>query len=490
MKTPGVYVKEQSAFPNSVVEAPTAVPAFIGYTEKAINGTKSLLNKPFKITSLAEFNQYFGFAPAPKFTLATADQSNSSLFLINAKGESSYYSLERGDRFNLYYNLRLFFANGGGACYIVSIGNYSEDLSKDKLISAIDTLLEEQEPTLVLVPEAVYLDDKQQCYDIQTAVLKHCGMIMRNRFAILDVYDGYKDVKNDTVVNDFREAIGTEFLDFGAAYYPWLATSIVSDDEINFNNLTDDSWTLLKDVIAIESAKLLEYIQDIDRNEIDGKEVDTIHKLLNNQSPFYKSLMTEMKTQLNLLAPSAAMAGIYTLVDGTKDVWKAPANISLSNVISPSVKISHATQEDLNVPMNGKAVNAIRYFVGEGVKVWGARTLDGNSLDWRYINVRRTMIMLEESIKNAAKAYVFEANTANTWVSVRGMISNFLNGIWKRGGLAGAIPDDAFSVHIGLGETMTPEDILEGIMRITVLVALVRPAEFIEITFQQQLQKS
>ena len=100
------------------------------------------------------------------------------------------------------------------------------------------------------------------------------------------------------------------------------------------------------------------------------------------------------------------------------------------------------------------------------------------------------MIMLEESIKNATKAFVFDPNTANTWVSVRSMINNFLNGIWKRGGLAGAIPDDAFSVHIGLGETMTPEDILEGIMRITVLVAIVRPAEFIEITFQQQMQKS
>jgi phage tail sheath protein FI len=100
------------------------------------------------------------------------------------------------------------------------------------------------------------------------------------------------------------------------------------------------------------------------------------------------------------------------------------------------------------------------------------------------------MIMLEESIRLAAKAYVFEPNTANTWVTVRSMIENFLTGIWKQGGLAGAIPEDAFSVHVGLGETMTPVDILEGILRITVLVAVSRPAEFIEITFQQQMQKS
>jgi uncharacterized protein len=100
------------------------------------------------------------------------------------------------------------------------------------------------------------------------------------------------------------------------------------------------------------------------------------------------------------------------------------------------------------------------------------------------------MIMLEQSIKAASKAYVFEANDANTWITVKSMIRNFLTGIWKRGGLAGASPDDAFSVFVGLGETMTPEDILEGILRVTVLVALIRPAEFIEITFQQQMQKS
>lgn len=140
--------------------------------------------------------------------------------------------------------------------------------------------------------------------------------------------------------------------------------------------------------------------------------------------------------------------------------------------------------------LQGKSINAIRSFAGEGVLVWGARKLDGNSLDWRYINVRRTMIMFEESIRLAAKAYVLEPNVAGTWVTIKGMIANFLTGIWKRGGLAGTVSDDAFSVHVGLGETMTPEDIAEGILRVTVLVAVSRPAEFIELTFQQQLQKA
>ncbi|MPM89205.1 hypothetical protein SDC9_136313 [bioreactor metagenome] len=226
--------------------------------------------------------------------------------------------------------------------------------------------------------------------------------------------------------------------------------------------------------------------------ELNAKECDKteLHKTLYATSAIYHNIVKDALFQVNCLPVSAAMAGIYTMVDNTRGVWKAPANVSIANVVSPAVNLANADQEDLNVPVNGKAINAIRSFVGEGIMVWGARTLDGNSLDWRYINVRRTMIMLEESVKNATRAYVFELNVANTWVNIKSMISNFLNGIWKRGGLAGSSPEDAYNVHVGLGETMTPEDILEGIMRVTVLVAVARPAEFIEITFQQQMQKS
>ena len=101
-----------------------------------------------------------------------------------------------------------------------------------------------------------------------------------------------------------------------------------------------------------------------------------------------------------------------------------------------------------------------------------------------------THMFLEESVKNAAKAYVFEPNVAATWMNVRSMIDNFLRSVWKRGGLAGATAEDAYEIHVGLGDTMTAEDILDGIMRVSVLVAITRPAEFIEITFQQQMQKS
>ena len=493
MKTPGVYIVEKNAFPNSVVEVATAVPAFIGHTEIAVNGNKSLTNKPWRITSMAEYRSYFGGEPSPVFEIQEAEGSEPELML----GGKGYKLVQSNPAYSLYYNMLLFYANGGGPCYIVSVGDYTKDFEADKFTAGVETLVKEQEPTVVLVPEAVCLA-KEACVGVQQAVLMHCGNKMKNRFAILDVFGGYKgrqDPDGDSVM-EFREAIGSNFLAFGAAYYPWLNTSVVSEKSITYANVDIPK---LKELLEAEiaewkdenrQAQLTEQLVKLEDAELAPVDRDLLHTILLQNSQVYRSVLKEIRQKVNLLPPGAAMAGLYTMVDNTRGVWKAPANYSLCNVVTPTVNISHDDQEDLNVPLSGKAVNAIRTFTGEGVKVWGARTLDGNSLDWRYINVRRTMIFLEESVKNAARAYVFDPNEANTWLNIKSMIENFLRGVWKRGGLAGAVPEDAYSVHVGLGDTMTPEDILEGIMRITVLVAITRPAEFIEITFQQQMQKS
>jgi hypothetical protein len=221
-----------------------------------------------------------------------------------------------------------------------------------------------------------------------------------------------------------------------------------------------------------------------------ARKINTAHQIIRGVSGVYKDLMKEIREQRNLLPAAPAMAGVYTMVDNSRGVWKAPANVGLNSVIAPSVSITNEEQEDLNVTLTGKSVNAIRSFVGEGVKVWGARTLDGNSQDWRYINVRRTLIFIEQSVKAAAKAYVFEPNDSNTWLLLKGMLNNFLINLWKQGALAGSSPGEAYNVQVGLGATMTPVDILDGIMRINVKVAITRPAEFIVITFQQKMQES
>ena len=523
MKTPGVYIVEKSAFPNSVVEAPTAIPAFIGITEKAQNGADSLIGKPWKITSMTEFQQYFGGAPDQKFTLAVADKdkAKASLYSIpSLDGKKVLQVIAPKNLYSLYYQMVMFYANGGGTCYIVSMGTYAEGnpVDKEKVTAALSALEKEQEITMVVVPEAAFVSD---CKDIQTQVLAHCGKMM-NRFAILDVQP--KKEVNETMdkqIETFRTNVGANFLSYGAVYYPWLNTSVLSDKDIDGSVLAWASGTS-PDGFFPEDSKLLKYFNEVmdtingtvaltapegeakteeetasagqtavtlSDNEIAAMK-NNLHNALLQNFPGYQYIVNKVRENLNLLPPSAAMAGLYTMVDNTRGVWKAPANVSVNYVNSPTENIDNAMQEDLNMPMNGKAVNAIRTFPGEGIKVWGARTLDGNSQDWRYVNVRRTMMFLEESVKNAAKAYVFEPNVAATWMNVRSMIDNFLRSVWKRGGLAGATPEEAYEIHVGLGDTMTANDILDGIMRITVLVAITRPAEFIEITFQQQMQKS
>jgi phage tail sheath protein FI len=133
MKTPGVYIVEKDAFGNGVVEVATAVPAFIGFTERAENGGKSLLNKPMRITSIGEYNQFFGGSPKYQFDLVAAgaapeggdeggDASAEPDFIVKDNG----YNLSgSGENYRLYNAMRLFYQNGGGPCYIVSVGSWN-----------------------------------------------------------------------------------------------------------------------------------------------------------------------------------------------------------------------------------------------------------------------------------------------------------------------------------------------------------------------------
>ncbi len=182
---------------------------------------------------------------------------------------------------------------------------------------------------------------------------------------------------------------------------------------------------------------------------------------------------------------------MYARVDARQGVWKAPANEGLSGVIAPVVMVDNDDQGRLNVDAaTGKSINVLRAFAGRGTLVWGARTLLGNDDNWRYVNVRRLFIFLEESIEKSMNAYVFEPNTANTWVKCQTAIENFLFTIWRQGGLAGAKPTDAYKVAIGLGVTMTADDVNAGRLIVDVMVAPSRPAEFIILRFSQLVQVS
>lgn len=207
--------------------------------------------------------------------------------------------------------------------------------------------------------------------------------------------------------------------------------------------------------------------------------------------PVYKGIINSLSKGLSQIPPSGAVAGVYAMIDSNRGVWKAPANVSLDSVIDVTESIDNSEQESLNVDVDaGKSINAIRIFTGRGVMIWGARTLAGNDNEWRYISVRRFFNMVEESVKKSTYWAVFEANDANTWIKVKSMIENYLIQKWRDGALAGSKPDDAFYVKVGLGLTMTAQDILEGRMNIEIGMAVVRPAEFIILKFSHKMQVS
>jgi uncharacterized protein len=648
LKTPGVYINEIDAFPPSVAQVATAVPAFIGYTEKAPSP-----NIPTRISSLLEFQKLFGGAPQPEsITLEIID----NLPTDNCTATES--------KFKLFNSLLLFYANGGGECYIVSIGTYKSaiakaDFTKDEGIPALEKF---DEPTLILFPDAVNLSVADLA-GVQKEALMQCQKLM-DRFVIMDVV---QDSAKKTFQNNdaFRDVIGTTALKYGASYYPNLVSNFPQSFRFldidkgllpgdfkqffpnnadlkssidNFKTLHDidviglktgwntvvkplpnlatttdimlaanlkKDWDLLKvfgklnplgttafktyfeaDIVGLSlkpfAQKLVNFKAAYEKlkkpgtvtavdplvfapvlddthytsgwgtistlvapilpaiNEYDGKlskeipatvapapivaihdepdftkiqaELNKLHTQIINaldmamgniynyelvqennliaQMPIYGNIVAKLSQSMNTVPPSGAIAGIYAQTDATRGVWKAPANVSINGIIGLTTEINDFDQEQMNVHETGKSINAIRKFTGKGFLVWGARTLDGNSNDWRYVNVRRLANMIEESVKKACMRYVFEPNVAQTWVNVKGMIENYLTTLWNDGALAGAKPEHAFFVAVGINQTMTAQDILEGRMIVKIGYAPSRPAEFIVLEFKQMLQKS
>ncbi|MFC4635108.1 phage tail sheath family protein [Dokdonia ponticola] len=711
-KTPGVYIEEIVKFPPSVAQVETAIPAFIGYTEKATNKIKGdLKGVPTRITSMLEYETFFGGARPEKTINVTVTD-----VLIDDARQRSIVVDQPSDRepFLMYYSLQMYFANGGGPCYIVSVGRYGSDLdTADTAVSSINNandfntglaaIRKVDEPTLILFPDATALSTDDEFYTLYNDALKQCKEL-QDRFTIIDTRGYDADSPTDTNIGTLRNKISSEkdFLKYGAAYYPFLSTSlnyvfnnrdivinhidkgdpqakIVITDNVNsidvaipgaiasvsdkalpdldgsladvanylynintakeglnlderggeakdysgarpltlhtrltsllkdlealisvkedanveanaaisalsdelgaaadvadiqaqldaFNLLFEDTdkiesvtseltklttnlkkfidegnatkvtnvvenntsnivaeitklitvdmsaaapaeitpiqstdatildgisaaWTSLKDAILDEAlAGDQNILLDTNNGELHGR---SLHSIESSDNEAYNQILTEIGNLPLELPPSSAMAGIYARVDADRGVWKAPANVSLNYVIAPTVQVSHDDQRDLNVDaVAGKSINAIRSFVGKGNLVWGARTLAGNDNEWRYISVRRFFNMAEESIKKATEQFVFEPNDKNTWVRVKAMIDNFLTQQWRAGALAGPTTDKAFYVSVGLGETMTAQDILEGNMIIEIGMAVVRPAEFIILKFSHKMQEA
>lgn len=184
------------------------------------------------------------------------------------------------------------------------------------------------------------------------------------------------------------------------------------------------------------------------------------------------------------IPPSGAICGIYARSDVERGVHKAPANEVVYNCIGLSCLYNKAEQDVLNPA----GVNLIRALPGQGIRVWGARTCSSNSL-WKYVNVRRLFIYLEESIKSQTNWAVFEPNDEMLWARVGRTIRAFLRDMWRSGALVGTTEDQAFFVNIGR-DTMSQSDILNGRLICEIGVAPSRPAEFVIFRITQFMEES
>jgi len=208
-----------------------------------------------------------------------------------------------------------------------------------------------------------------------------------------------------------------------------------------------------------------------------------LEKQLFATSQDYSDIKTAIQNYMKQVPAQGAVTGIYCANDRDRGVWKSPANISVQGIERPMVEVSNAEQDLLNVDAaTGKSINAIRTFTGKGPLVWGARTLEGNSNEWRYIGVRRFFNFAEESIKKSLNDFVFEPNNARTWVKIKAMVTSFLVRQWQEGALVGTSIDEAFFVKVG-ENTTTDAEINQGIVNIEIGMAVARPAEFIVIEF-------
>lgn len=180
------------------------------------------------------------------------------------------------------------------------------------------------------------------------------------------------------------------------------------------------------------------------------------------------------------IPPSGSIAGVYARTDNTRGVHKAPANEIVSACVGLDCNYTSGEQDILNP----KGVNLIRSFPGQGIRVWGARTVSSNSL-WRYVNVRRLFIFIEESIRRSTNWVVFEPNDQLLWLRVRRTIEIFLGDVWRAGALTGATEDEAFFVDIG-PNTMSQGDIDSGRLICVIGVAPVKPAEFVIFRITQK----
>jgi len=431
---PGVYVQEKVS-PTLILSGRTNTAVFIGYTE---NNHDYL--KPTRIYSLLEFEKIYGKAPKPQFTI---DKVTNSDITLNLNATTQYH---------LYHSVALFFLNGGGDCVVISTGKYNakkgvEAAELEKGIKALEIV---NGINIITIPDAVQVSAVESSL-LYNQTLKYCEA--NKLFAILDIQHGDKPL-SDGYVTDFKSNLisNASSNSYGAAYYPWVVTKLYE----------------------VAKIKAEDYIMNWNKYKI------------NTHSDIYKKAQELIFKTISVTPPSGMMAGIYARTDDNEGVWKAPAGTeaNLMGIAALTQELNDAQNQELNAPVDGKSINCLRHFNGIGNVAWGSRTLNSNNNEYRYVPIRRLTNMLENSIKAGLNNYLFEPNIESTWESIEKELKDYLDNIYKQGSLVGSKASEAYQVSVGLNKTMTQSDLDNRMMKINVLIAPVRPAEFIILQFE------
>lgn len=452
--------------PDTVEPVSLSDVAFVGYTERAGEPGASVVNRPVRVSSPAEFEKTFGGLSASTFAVVierTAVHSGAA-----GAGRISLAADEPvlPDRL-LPHSVRLFMENGGQSCIVVSTGTFSEPVDPHALRAGIDALDNVEQPLLIAVPDIcrVSLEGRGPLVD---HALAHCAK-RRDRFVLIDVPDAMTQASADIahIRDDFRDRITSDWvhLRYGAAYYPHLRTRLrheIDADRVTIAIRTPHSAARSGDGPRQAPRRLSELADNGDDARLREAVTDF--------------LSTEPVT----LPPSGAVAGVYVRNDALRGVWKAPANVPLQAVDAPAIAVDDPLNDALTSdPVAGKSVNAIRALPGKGTVIWGARTLAGNDAEYRYVPVRRLLMLVELSLERALAALTTQPNEPATWSRAARIAAGFLHELWQSGALQGANPEDAFFVHVGMGRTMNARDIQEGRLIVHVGLAPLKPAEFV-----------
>ena len=312
--------------------------------------------------------------------------------------------------------LNLYFLHGGGRCYVLLIARkYSSSFSAADFDGIDEIISSESSITLIVLPDIVLLDSES--WQSVVSNIAQCCASNLNLFGLIDFPNTQAQAKECC---DLISATGHEHL---AGYWPWV------------------------------------YLQ----NEASVR--------------IARSRSEEL---FPAIPPCAAVAAIYQLNDKTRGVWHAPANLRLDKVIKTQSDKYEAFGLFHSDSREGCSVNPLRSFPGRGIKVWGCRTLSRlNDPAKLYVQNQRLLKWIKATLRDVMRPYVYEPNNEITWYRLHALIRSHLKSLWQKGGLAGQTEDEAWSIQIGIDETMTPQEIEQGLLRCRVAVALQEPAEFI-----------